>query len=295
MSVDLYIKSFLDDLECEQLYMLDILSAGKRLRTKLVLNIAKEDEKALLSCACIELIHAASLLHDDVIDEANTRRGKISCNAKYGAKNAIMLGDILYSKAFFELAKMDVNIAKIISNSVVKLSIGELMDVKMSESFNCDEDLYIKMIYNKTASLIEASARVGAYLSKLDEKDFANYGKNLGLAFQIIDDILDVKADELLLGKPVLADFKEGKSTLIYIYLYKYLDKESKEKLKSLFKKELDEKEFLWFEEKLLEFDIINICKQKADDYAKEALKAIAKYKNQKLESFIKSMVDREF
>ena len=194
--------------------------SGKRLRTKLILKIAGADENSVMLSCIVELIHAASLLHDDVIDEALTRRGVSSINATFGDKTAIMLGDILYSKAFYELTSFDVKIAKNISNAVTLLSLGELQDVQMGESFNSDLNSYMQMIYNKTASLIEASARCGALLCGKDEESFGLYGKNLGLAFQIVDDVLDVTQDSATLGKPSLNDFVEGKTTLPYILAY---------------------------------------------------------------------------
>ena len=106
------------------------LSGGKRLRAKLILKIANEHEDAPLLAAIVELIHAASLLHDDVIDEADTRRGVPSVNATDGSKTAVMLGDVLYSKAYTELVNFDKNIAKTIASSVTALSKGEMMDVK---------------------------------------------------------------------------------------------------------------------------------------------------------------------
>ena len=131
--------------------MFSRLSSGKKLRSKLLLNIAGENEQTLTLCAIAELIQAASLLHDDVIDESTMRRGKASINATYGSKNAVMLGDILYSKAYNELCKFPQFVADSLSSAVTKLAIGELMDVKMSERFNTDAAAYRKMIYYKTA------------------------------------------------------------------------------------------------------------------------------------------------
>ncbi|MBQ9876905.1 MAG: polyprenyl synthetase family protein, partial [Campylobacter sp.] len=239
--IDFFMREFIAEFDCDEaLKMFDELSSGKKLRSKLLLNIAGINESSLRLCAIIELIQAASLLHDDVIDESDTRRGKPSINATYGSKNAVMLGDILYSKAFFELTKFDKFIAGCISESVAKLSVGELIDVKMGESFNDDEKKYLNMIYLKTAALIESSAMSGAFLADLNTTKFGEYGKNLGIAFQIIDDILDITHDSVKLGKPALNDYKEGKTTLPYIYLYENLQVNDKEKLKSLFGKELN-------------------------------------------------------
>nr|WP_250323652.1 polyprenyl synthetase family protein [Campylobacter lari] len=271
------------------------LQGGKKLRSKLLLKIAGESDISYKICAIIELIHAASLLHDDVIDEAKLRRGVKSINAQFGAKNAIMLGDILYSKAFYELSLIDLKLAKIISNAVVMLSVGELMDINLSETFNTDKNAYLQMIYNKTAILIEASARCGAIIAGLDENDFAEYGKNLGFAFQIVDDILDIKGDEQILGKPAMNDFKEGKTTLAYMYLYEKLNPQDQEILKSYYKKDLSIDELAWIKNKMQGYEIFNQVGQELNTYANNALKAIEKYNIKDLEDIIKSMIEREF
>lgn len=294
--IDQYMHEFLSELNYKPiLIMSSKLQGGKKLRSKLLLKIASENDISYKICAIIELIHAASLLHDDVIDEAKLRRGVKSINEQFGAKNAIMLGDILYSKAFYELSLIDLKLAKIISNAVVKLSVGELMDVNLSETFNTDKNAYLQMIYNKTAVLIEASARCGAILANLNEDDFAEYGKNLGLAFQIVDDILDIKGDEQTLGKPAMNDFKEGKTTLAYMYLYEKLNPQDQEILKSYYKKDLNIDELTWIKNKMQEHEIFNQIGQELNTYANNALKAIEKYNIKDLEDIIKSMIEREF
>ncbi|MBQ7270368.1 MAG: polyprenyl synthetase family protein [Campylobacter sp.] len=294
--IDFFMREFIAEFDCDEaLKMFDELSSGKKLRSKLLLNIAGINESSLRLCAIIELIQAASLLHDDVIDESDTRRGKPSINATYGSKNAVMLGDILYSKAFFELTKFDKFVAGCISESVAKLSVGELIDVKMVESFNDDEKKYLNMIYLKTAALIESSAMSGAFLADLNTTKFGEYGKNLGIAFQIIDDILDITQDSVKLGKPALNDFKEGKTTLPYIYLYENLQVNDKEKLKSLFGKELNSQESAWIKAKFGEFKIIEKCVNLAKNYGEKALQSVSEFKNEKLNEIVLNMINREF
>lgn len=294
--IDDLIKQYLEELNYGPvLTMLSKTKSGKKLRSKLLLAIAGENEKSFKICAAIELIHLASLLHDDIIDESKLRRGAKSVNAEFGTKNALMLGDILYSKAFYELSQMNASFASIISDAVVKLAIGELMDVNLSQNFNEDKNKYLKMIYNKTAVLIEASAKCGAILANSDEKAFGGYGKNLGLAFQMIDDILDIKGDEITLGKPAMNDFKEGKTTLPYIYLFENLNDDDKIKLKNLFQKDLNNDEKIWMQTKFEETKALDKAIKEAKDYAKEAMFAIQKYSNQKLSDIIKAMIDRNF
>jgi octaprenyl-diphosphate synthase len=251
------------------------LSGGKRLRAKLILKIASGVKEASTLAAIVELIHAASLLHDDVIDEAQTRRGVASVNATQGSKVAVMLGDVLYSKAFTELVCFDKEVAQTIASSVTALSKGEMMDVKMAESFNDDEKKYLDMLYLKTATLIEAAAKAAALLANKDANKYALYGKNLGLSFQIIDDILDITADEATLGKPAMNDFVEGKSTLPYIYLFHKLNTQEQEQLKSLHGKKLSIEESAWIQQKMAEHKTVEesfALAQKLSNEAKEVL-----------------------
>ncbi len=227
------------------------LSGGKRLRAKLVLKIAASSNASIRLAAIIELIHAASLLHDDVIDEASLRRGVPSINATEDSKTAIMLGDVLYSKAFSELVHYDSAIASAVSNAVTALSVGEMMDVSMAEHFNSDADAYMQMLYLKTATLIEATAVSAALLAQKDATAYSIYGKNLGLAFQIIDDILDIVSDDATLGKPAMNDFVEGKCTLPYIYLYEALNSDDKARLKGYHAKVLAPEESAWIRSKM--------------------------------------------
>lgn len=291
--IDDKILEFINDLEYEPAKNMFLnVSTGKKLRSKLIYKIAGENDKSTLLSAVIELIHLASLLHDDVIDESSTRRGRASINAQFGAKNAIMLGDIFYSKGFNEIVKFDKQIADIVSNAVCKLSIGELMDVNLGESFNHNKEKYLKMIYFKTAVLIEASAKTAAILANKDPKIYANYGKNLGLAFQIIDDILDIVSDDLTLGKPSMHDFKEGKTTLPYIYLYEVLNDDDKKNLLFLFKKDLNDDEINWLKNKFNEFNIIEKTKKEAIDLG---LKAMENLQDEALLDIVKSMINRDF
>ncbi|MEA1956400.1 MAG: polyprenyl synthetase family protein [Campylobacterota bacterium] len=273
--------------------LFSMLSGGKRLRAKLILKIAPENEKAPLLAAIVELIHAASLLHDDVIDEAQTRRGVASVNATEDSKTAVMLGDILYSKAFTELVSFDKEIARAIASSVTALSKGEMIDVKMAENFNFDEKKYLDMLYLKTATLIEASAVASAYLAGKDIEKYAIYGRNLGLSFQIIDDILDITQDSQTLGKPALNDFVEGKCTLPYIYLYEELTSEDKTRLKSLHAKELDKVNSDWIKEKMKEFKTVEKSFKLATKLSNEAMLAVKDDKE--LVSILETMIKRSY
>ena len=268
------------------------IQKGKGIRGKLITIINPDAHKL---AAVVESIHLASLLHDDVIDEADTRRGVASINAKYGDFTAVMLGDIVYSKAFFELIDFGKDIAKIISNAVYLLSQGELEDVKLSKKINTDKVKYMNMIYKKTASLIEAACAAAALSKGYDSEKFALYGKNIGIAFQIVDDLLDITQDEKILGKPSMVDYFEGKTTLPYIYLLKKLDKKDKEKLIKLFRKKLDDKEKKWIKNKMNEFNIIQKCFNEAKELVNEAKLSIKEFNIPALEIIADKVVDREF
>jgi octaprenyl-diphosphate synthase len=290
------IKDYVVELEYKELeQLLSKLATGKMLRTKLILKIAGVNDDSKKLSAIIEMIHAASLLHDDVLDNAMTRRGEASINAIYGDHTAIMFGDILYSKAFVILSTMDPRIAQTVSNAVVQLSIGEMMDVNMAKEFNTNKDTYFDMIYKKTSALIEASSVCAAILANKDIEKFRIYGRNLGVSFQIVDDILDITSSDEVLGKPSMSDLREGKVTLPYILLYEKLEEDDREYLLSLHKKELykDEKDWL-----INRFNFTNAIKETTktvNQLCQESIESIKDENLPELEEIMVSMTQREF
>lgn len=295
-AVERKIEQFVADLNDKEVTSLYTkLPHGKRLRAKLILKIAGSSLPVIKTAAVVEMIHAASLLHDDVIDDADTRRSKPSLNALYGNKTAIMLGDILYSKGFFELNNISAEVSKIVSNAVTQLSLGELKDVSLSKSFNLDREVYLEMIYQKTASLIEASAGAAALLAGKPKDVYMTYGRNLGLAFQMIDDLLDITSDSATLGKPALHDFVEGKTTLPYIYLYDVLTVEEKQKLSSLHAKVLNKEEQQWILLKMKEHKIIEKSYLEAKLLIDEAIDLMNAHGEEALSGIAKEMIERDF
>lgn len=275
--------------------MFGYISQGKMLRSSLVLAIAGKTEQSIRLCAIVELIQLASLLHDDVIDESSMRRGKSSINSIFENKSAIMLGDALYAKAFFHLSSFPAPIAQSLSHSVCQLSSGEIYDVFLSQAFNPSKEKYFLMIEQKTASLIASSAECAAILANLEREEYFHYGKCLGLAFQIIDDILDLTQSQEVLGKPSMSDFREGKTTLPYLFLFESLDLEDKERLQSLCAKNLSTKEENWIREKMKEKGSIEKSKHFAHKIAKDSLSMFKNPCNPKLISIIDSMLERSF
>ncbi len=291
--VEARMRSLIDEVAYDDVIRLfSTLKGGKRLRAKLVGKIAGHDDNAVLLGAVIELIHAASLLHDDVIDDARLRRGVASVNATEGSKTAIMLGDILYSKAFSVLVDFDKEIARCVADAVTALSTGEMQDVKLSEAFNDDAEVYLQMLYFKTAALIEAAGKAAALLAGKDADAYALYGKNLGLAFQIVDDILDIISDEKTLGKPAMNDYAEGKCTLPYIYLYHDLDTPDQTVLRAMHKKILANEQTQWIKSQMQRCGSIEksyaLARRLSDD-------AIAAVHDEALGRIIETMMKRNF
>ncbi|WP_034353101.1 polyprenyl synthetase family protein [Helicobacter jaachi] len=291
-----HIKQYITECKNEQVTQLCThLSYGKMLRSKLLLAISGMSEEALRVCAFIEMIQSASLLHDDVIDEAMTRRGKDSINATFGNKNAIMLGDVLYSKAFYELSTLDVRLAQSVSAAVVRLSVGEIEDVSLSQSFHTHKERYIRMCADKTAALIVAAAECGAILKGLNKHIYRIYGENLGIAFQIVDDVLDITQDASTLGKPAMSDFKEGKTTLPYMYLYECLDANEQAQLLSYFGISLNAEQAMWIRLQMQKHNIITRSINEAKMYANKAREAIQNEGNDKLQAILAQMIERTF
>ena len=300
--IETKIQAFLEELESPLVLTLSRnLQQGKMLRSKLALNIAGESEECLTLCAIIEMIQSASLQHDDVIDDALTRRSKPSINALFGDKNAIMLGDVFYSKAFCELTRLQEKypmIPRIIANAVATLAIGEIEDVELAKDFNTDESKYLQMIEHKTAALIEATAYAAAFLANKSTEEaqgFRLYGRNLGIAFQIIDDVLDIVSDSKTLGKPALSDFKEGKTTLPYIYLYHRLNDSDKIRLKNAFKKDLQPQEQTWILKELKANNALAYSIALAKDLGNRGIEAIANQSCDKLIEIMREMIARDF
>lgn len=275
--------------------MFSQISHGKMLRSSMILSIAGKSKESIRLCAIVELIQLASLLHDDVIDESQMRRGKESLNACFGSKNAIMLGDALYSKAFYYLASFSLPIAQSISNAVCKLSSGEIYDVCLSQSFHSSMNQYYTMIEEKTASLIASSAECAAILAGLESDSYFHYGRCLGIAFQMIDDLLDVTQTQEVLGKPAMSDFREGKMTLPYLLLYEKLDAPEQKRLQAMRGKELSKEEERWIKAKMQENKSIEEGRNLAFEFANDSLSKLKKPFNPKLKEMIEAMLERSF
>ncbi len=229
-------------------------SGGKRIRALLTMGSAKlcgysEGNRDVNLAACVELIHSATLLHDDVIDESTVRRGNKTPNSIWGNQSSILVGDYLLSRCF-EMMVEDGNleILKLLSSTSSKIAQGEVMQLQHKGEADLLEENYIKIIGLKTAALFAAATRVGACISNLDKKKkdaLESYGKNLGLAFQIADDALDYFSKEKIFGKQIGKDFFEGKVTLPIIIVFQKGNAIERAFLTNIFKKiTRDKKDF---------------------------------------------------
>ena len=224
-------------------------SGGKRLRALLTLGSAKltgykENKRDINLAACVELIHSATLLHDDVIDESELRRGKKTTNSIWGNQSSILVGDYLLSRCFEMMVEDgDLEILKLLSSTSAKIAQGEVLQLQHKGEADLLEETYIDIINLKTASLFSAATKTGACLSGSNEKEkkaLESYGRNLGLAFQIADDALDYYAKEKLFGKEVGKDFFEGKVTLPLITIFQKGNEEEKNFLNEIMKKKIE-------------------------------------------------------
>ncbi len=204
-------------------------AGGKRLRPAFVTLAARatglefDAARTRRLGACIEMIHMATLIHDDVIDNASTRRGRPTAGAEFGNAASILSGDVLLSKAMVLLAEDgDLDIIRSISGAAVDMAQGEVRELDVRGEFDLDEVIHLEVLRLKTASFIQCCCEVGSIVCRAPEETrvaLRSFGFHVGMAFQIIDDILDYRGDRLKTGKPLATDFREGQATLPLIYL----------------------------------------------------------------------------
>ena len=252
-------------------------TGGKRLRALLTLGSAKlcgysKGTRDINLAACVELIHSATLMHDDVIDNGSIRRGKKTINKIWDNHSSVLVGDYLLSRCF-EMMVEDGNleVLKLLSSTSSKIAQGEVLQLQHQGEVDMLEETYLKIISSKTAELFAAATKVGAILSdmKMKEKEALEfYGRNLGLTFQIADDTLDYNSDLKLFGKKIGKDFYEGKVTLPIILLFQNANDQEKEKLKVAFlKNDRDENDLDYTLTLIKKYNIIKACYQKAQHY----------------------------
>ncbi|MBB3066916.1 octaprenyl-diphosphate synthase [Limibacillus halophilus] len=213
-----------------------IAAGGKRLRPILTLAAARlcgyEGERHIGLAACVEFIHTATLLHDDVVDDSHLRRGLETANAVWGNKASVLVGDFLFSRAFqIMVADGSLKVLKILSDASAEIAEGEVGQLLTANNTATDETAYMDVICAKTAVLFAAAAQVGGVVAdEPEERELAlrSFGMNLGIAFQLVDDVLDYSAEQAALGKTVGDDFREGKITLPIVLAFAQGDEAEK-------------------------------------------------------------------
>lgn len=255
---------------------------GKKIRPVLVLLSAKLcgniTERTYIAANLVELLHTATLIHDDVVDDAKKRRGLASINAVWKNKAAVLIGDFLLSKGLLtSLENKEFEFLLTTSEAVRRMSEGELLQIQKARNFDATEETYFKVISDKTASLIKTCCKLGALSSTKDREKIealSVYGENLGIAFQLRDDLLDYVGRKKLLGKSTGNDVKEKKFTLPLIYSLENSPKKKSSEIMKLIKSDSIKKfeSVYYFVE---EYGGIEYANNKADSYGKKALDSI--------------------
>jgi len=278
-----------------------IFSGGKRIRSLVVLLSARicgykgDDDKV---CSIIfEFLHTATLLHDDLVDDASTRRGKPAANLVWGNSEAVLVGDYLLSQSLAIAAKtkkyaLITNIAEITE----AMSLGELLQLQYKGKIDLSEEIYMDIIWRKTAVLFQGACRAGAIIADAsDEKTeaLAEYGQNIGLAFQMADDLLDYISSSETLGKKAGADLREGKVTLPVIYAYKTaVPKEKAIIRKIILNKDFSLKDFNILTELLRKNNGITYTEKLANGYVTNAKNAISIFKDSETKKILEDIAD---
>ena len=260
-----------------------IRQKGKKIRPLLVLLSAKitggVTERTYRGAALVELLHTATLIHDDVVDDANKRRGMWSINALFKNKVAVLMGDYLLSRGLMiSVDGNDYDFLGVTTNAVKRMSEGELLQIQKTRKLDIDEETYFKVISDKTASLLETCCSIGA-MSTTDNKDYIEamrkFGHSLGMSFQIRDDILDYEGKSNLIGKPVGGDIKEKKITLPLIYSLNRVSKNEASRIRKILKNGNDKtkvKDIMQFVHENNGIDYALKVAKKYSDAAKESL-----------------------
>jgi octaprenyl-diphosphate synthase len=277
-----------------------IKQKGKKIRPLLVLLSAKAcgeiSDRTYRGATLVELLHTATLVHDDVVDNADKRRGLPSINAVWKNKIAVLMGDYLLSRGLMiAIAGKDFDFLENITKAVQRMAEGELLQIKKTRKLDIDEETYFKIISDKTASLLETCSVIGA-MSVTDKPEYISamnsYGISLGIAFQIKDDILDYEGTSKVFGKPIGGDIKEKKITLPLIYALKSVDKSKASYIRSLLKK-IDSKNSV---SEIIEFvrtqNGIKYAEEVMQKYANEAKTAIAGLHESAAKTSLLNLVD---
>ncbi|HMQ67530.1 MAG TPA: polyprenyl synthetase family protein [Ignavibacteria bacterium] len=278
---------------------------GKQIRPILVLLSAKLcgeiNPRTYTAANLVELLHTATLIHDDVVDEAKTRRGIASINAVWKNKASVLIGDYLLSKGLLiSLENNEYDFLQLTSEAVRRMSEGELLQIQKARNFDASEETYFKVISDKTASLIKTCCKLGALSTaknKSDVEKLGVFGENIGIAFQLRDDILDYTGRKKLLGKSTGNDLKEKKFTLPLIVSLRNAPKKESAQIMKLIKSDRTKK-FDEVFEFVIKYGGVEYSEKKVEEYSKEAIKSLNDFRDSEVKEslleFVKFVSTRE-
>ena len=280
-----------------------ILSGGKRLRPLLttscfhLLNNKSENSINHIGlAAAVEFIHAATLLHDDVVDLSQDRRGKLTANEVWGNKTSVLVGDFLFSRSFQLMTKYGtMETLKILSDTSVIISEGEVLEISNDKNLEMNEDTYFQVINGKTASLFSAACQVGGIsggAKNNEHQALRSFGTNFGMAFQLIDDAIDYSSSSKTMGKNIGDDFKEGKITLPIILAYGRSNKKEKQFLQNVISEpSKDEKNFNLIKELLIKYKCIEDTLIRAKHFADVAVDSLSIFSDNDYKSALINLI----
>lgn len=274
---------------------------GKRLRPIMVLlssrlNGGEPDERRLHAAAIIELLHTATLVHDDVVDDSYQRRGFPSINAIWKNKVSVLTGDYLFSKSLLSMLKMqDFKVFDVISRTAERMSQGELLQMERSSDYKMEEHVYFRLIGDKTASLISAACQLGALSANASDEEtamMAKFGEDIGLAFQIRDDLLDLLGTEKKVGKPIGNDLRENKITLPLLHALRNAEKKDNRKIIRMMKKGADKKDVRYIIDFIKENGGIRYATEKAASLTADASVLLDYYPDSEYKKVLLQLVE---
>ena len=278
-----------------------INSGGKRLRPILSILSAKlfsyQGMRHINLAAAVEFIHTATLLHDDVVDHSNLRRGKPTANQNWDNKSSILVGDFLFSQSFLLMSEdNDLRVLEILSKAASIIAEGEVKQLTSIANLEVTTEKYLQIISAKTAELFAAACQVGAVVAKADQQSqlaLYNFGLNLGISFQIIDDVLDYMASKIALGKNIGDDFREGKVTLPIIIAYSLSNKHEQEFWhRTISELNQQEQDFSKALEIFNKYAAIDQCLKMAEEFAHNAKKDLSIAPDNKIKSSLMQILD---
>ena len=281
-----------------------ILSGGKRLRPLLTTscfhilnNQSLKNVNHIGLAAAVEFIHAATLLHDDVVDLSKDRRGNLTANEVWGNKTSVLVGDFLFSRSFQLMTKYgNMETLKILSDTSVVISEGEVLEISNDKNLEMNQDTYFQIINGKTASLFSAACQVGGISGGAKDNEhqaLKSFGTNFGMAFQLIDDAIDYSSNSKTMGKNIGDDFKEGKITLPIILAYGRSKNEEKKFLQNVISNpKEDQKNFKLTKELLIKYKCIEDTLIRANHFADVAIDSLTIFNDNEYKEVLIKLID---